>query len=104
MIFNSHPFNVRGGSRFTDGNTPEFYIKNKCFAWGRNRKFLTNMTQNDISHNNFKHISIGLQKLFIRAFDSDFPSNRPSMAEWKKEFEVFISNKNIKFDSLFTFE
>jgi serine/threonine protein kinase len=103
LIFSTHPFSVLGGTRFTDGTTKEFYVKNKCFAWGRNRKFLTMETQNDFRHNNFKQISPGLQKLFIRAFDSDFPSNRPSMAEWKKEFEGFLSDKNIKFNSIFTF-
>ena len=103
LIFCSHPFNVRGGTRFTDGNTPEFYVKNKCFAWGRNRKFLTMETQNDFRHNNFKQISPGLQKLFIRAFDSDFPSNRPSMAEWTKEFKLFLSDKKIEFNTIFNF-
>ena len=103
LIFSTHPFTVKGGTRFTDGISTEFYVKNKCFAWGRNRKFLHDETLNDFRHNNFNQISPGLKKLFIRAFDSDFPSNRPSMAEWKKEFEIFISNKNIKFDSLFTF-
>ena len=104
LIFSTHPFTVIGGTRFTDGISTEYYVKNKCFAWGRNRKFLCKETLNDFRHNNFNQISTELQKLFVRAFDSDFPSNRPSMAEWKKEFEVFISNKNIQFDSLFTFE
>ena len=103
LIFSTHPFTVKGGTRFTDGISTDFYVKNKCFAWGRNRKFLHKETLDDFRHNNFNQIPVGLQKLFIRAFDSDFPSNRPSMSEWKKEFEVFISNKNTKFDSLFTF-
>ena len=103
LIFSTHPFTVTGGTRFTDGISTEFYVKNKCFAWGRNRKFLHEETIKDHRHNNFKQISTGLQKLFTRAFDSDFPSNRPSMAEWKKEFELFIYDKNTKFNSLFTF-
>jgi serine/threonine protein kinase len=103
LIFSTHPFTVTGGTRFTDGISTEFYVKNKCFAWGRNRKFLHEETLNDFRHNNFKNISPGLQKLFIRAFDSDFPSNRPTMTEWKKEFEEFLLDKNIKFNKIFTF-
>ena len=103
LILSTHPFTVIGGTRFTDGINTEYYVKNKCFAWGRNRKFLSSETQNDFRHNNFKQISPGLQKLFIRAFDSDIPSNRPSMAEWKKEFELFLTDKNINFKNLFTF-
>jgi serine/threonine protein kinase len=103
LIFSTHPFTVIGGTRFTDGINTEYYVKNKCFAWGRNRKFLHKETLNDFRHNNFNQISTGLQKLFIRAFDSDFPSNRPSMAEWKKEFEAFLLDNSIKFESIFTF-
>ena len=103
LIFSTHPFTVTGGTRFTDGITTDFYVKNKCFAWGRNRKFLHEATLKDHRHNNFKQISLGLQKLFIRAFDSDFPTNRPTMTEWKKEFEEFLLDKNIKFNSIFTF-
>jgi serine/threonine protein kinase len=103
LIFSTHPFSVTGGTRFTDGISTEFYVKNKCFAWGRNRKFLHQQTLNDFRHNNFKQIPLGLQKLFIRAFDSDFPSNRPTMVEWKKEFEAFLLDKNIKFNTIFSF-
>jgi serine/threonine protein kinase len=103
LIFSTHPFTVKGGTRFTDGISTEFYVKNKCFAWGRNRKFLHEETLNDFRHNNFNQIPEGLKKLFIRAFDSDFPSNRPSMAEWKKEFEVFLLDKKIKFNTIFNF-
>jgi len=103
LIFSTHPFTVKGGARFTDGISTDFYVKNKCFAWGRNRKFLHEETLNDFRHNNFKQIPLGLQKLFSRAFDSDFPSNRPTMTEWKNEFQKFLLDKKIKFNSIFTF-
>lgn len=106
LIFSTHPFTVTGGTRFTDGITlgSPYYSDKKCFAWGRNRKFLSKETLDDFRHNNFKQIPLGLQKLFIRAFDSDFPSHRPTMIEWKNEFEAFLLDKNIKFNSIFTFK
>lgn len=101
LIFDTHPFSVIGGTRFTDGTTTGFYVKNKCFAWGRNRKYLSQSTLNDFRHDNFKKIPTALQNLFIRAFDSDVQNNRPNMNEWKTAFADFISDKNIRFNQLF---
>jgi serine/threonine protein kinase len=93
LIFNTHPFSVLGGTRFTDGTERGFYVKNKCFAWGRNRKFLHQQTLTDVWHSNFPRISGELQQLFVRAFDSDTPQNRPGMMEWRDRFQDFISDQ-----------
>lgn len=104
LIFNQHPFDaVLGGTRFSDGTERDFFIKNKCFPWGRNRKFLSAGTQNDFRHGNFLKVSPDIQKLFIRAFDSDLPSQRPSMAEWSRALLAFLQNSSIQFDNLFRF-
>jgi serine/threonine protein kinase len=103
LIFNTHPFNVLGGSRFSDGNDTVFFIKNKCFPWGRNRKFLCADSQNDFRHGNFSKVSSEIQQLFIRAFDSDLPSQRPSMTEWSAAFLTFLQNSTIQFDKLFRY-
>jgi serine/threonine protein kinase len=105
LIFNQHPFDaVTGGSRFSDGTERDFFIKNKCFPWGRNRKFLSVGTQNDFRHGNFLKVSSEIQQLFIRAFDSDLPSQRPSMTEWSAVFLKFLQNSTIQFDKLFRYQ
>ena len=104
LIFNQHPFDaVLGGTRFSDGTERDFFIKNKCFPWGRNRKFLSAGTQNDFRHGNFLKVSTDIQNLFIRAFDSDHPSQRPSMLEWNRALLNFLQNKTIQFDKLFRY-
>ena len=102
LIFDIHPFNVLGGTRFTDGTEMDFYVKNKCFAWGRNRKFLSQQTQSDVRHNNFTGVPSAMQRLFIRAFDSDLPSQRPSMKDWMVEFEALLQDRSTDFKRLFT--
>jgi serine/threonine protein kinase len=101
LIFDTHPFTVRGGTRFSDGDTRDYYIKNRCFAWGKNRKFLTSETKNDWRHNNFNFISPQLQTLFIRAFDSEIRANRPAPSEWSAELKAFIMVNNGKLNTLF---
>lgn len=104
LLFNQHPFEaVLGGTRFSDGTERDFFIKNKCFPWGRNRKFLSKATQDDFRHGNFLKVSGDLQQLFIRAFDSDHPSQRPSMGEWSVAFITFLQNRSIQFDGLFRY-
>jgi hypothetical protein len=104
LIFNQHPFDaVLGGTRFSDGTERDFFIKNKCFPWGRNRKFLSVGTQNDFRHGNFLKVSSEIQQLFIRAFDSDFPNQRPSMSEWSKALLAFLQNSSIQFDKIFRY-
>jgi|GEM_PF-2139707 len=105
LIFNQHPFDaVLGGTRFSDGTERDFFIKNKCFPWGRNRKFLSVGTQNDFRHANFLKVSSELQHLFIRAFDSDLPSQRPSMDEWSRGLLDFLQNNSVQFDRLFRYK
>jgi uncharacterized protein YegL/serine/threonine protein kinase len=105
LIFNQHPFDaVIGGEKFTEGTEREYFIQNKCFPWGRNRAFLSKQTQDDFRHGNFLKVSTEIQQLFIRAFDSDLPSQRPSMAEWGKAFLAFLQNAEIDFKNLFAFE
>jgi serine/threonine protein kinase len=104
LIFNQHPFDaVLGGTRFSDGTERDFFIKNKCFPWGRNRKFLSVGTQNDFRHGNFLKVSLEIQQLFIRAFDSDLPNQRPSMSEWSKALLAFLQNSSVRFDNLFRY-
>jgi serine/threonine protein kinase len=104
LIFNQHPFDaVLGGTRFSDGTERDFFIKNKCFPWGRNRKFLSVGTQNDFRHGNFMKVSPDIQQLFIRAFDSDIPNQRPSMAEWSRALLASLQNSSIQFDKLFRY-
>ncbi|MFZ9299715.1 MAG: hypothetical protein ACO23V_01990 [Chitinophagaceae bacterium] len=104
LIFDIHPFMaIQGGTRFTDGTEMDFFVKNKCFPWGRNRKYLSRITQNDIKHGNFVKLSVELQTLFLRAFDSDSPSLRPSMNEWSKAFLNYLGNGSIQFGKLFKF-
>ncbi len=104
LIFNIHPFHgVTGGARFTDGTEMDFFVRNKCFPWGRNRKFLSKMTQDDLLHGNFQKISPELQTLFLRAFDSDSPKLRPSMQEWSKAFVNFLSDRSVSFNRMFSF-
>jgi DNA-binding helix-hairpin-helix protein with protein kinase domain len=101
LIFDIHPFYVRGGTRFSDGETMEYYVKNRCFAWGKNRKFLTSETKNNWRHNNFNFISPQLQTLFIRAFDSEIRTNRPAPSEWSAELKAFIMVNTGKLNTLF---
>jgi hypothetical protein len=61
------------------------------------------MTQDDINHGNFLKLSPELQTLFVRAFDSDAPNQRPSMQEWAKAFVGFLSGGSIAFNRLFDF-
>lgn len=104
LIFNVHPFDgIRGGTRFSDGTERDFFIKNKCFPWGKNRKFLSVGTQNDFRHGNFLKVPREIQQLFIRAFDADSPSQRPSMSEWRNAFFAFLQNPAVKFDRLFLY-
>jgi serine/threonine protein kinase len=100
LIFDIHPFNVLGGTRFTDGTEMEFFVRNKCFAWGRNRKFLSQQTQGDPRHNNYTRLSSGMQGLFLRAFDSDLPSQRPTMKEWINAFEAMLQDTSVDFKRL----
>ena len=102
LLFDIHPFNVLGGTRFTDGTEMEFFVRNKCFAWGRNRKFLSDQTHNDPRHNNFQRIPAGMQRLFTRAFDSDLPSQRPTMKEWMSEFEGLLQDRSVDLKRIFT--
>ena len=101
IIFDTHTFTVRGETRFRDGDTVEYYINNRCFAWGKNRKFLSSQTKQDWRHNNFNFIGAQLQTLFLRAFDSDFPGNRPSPTEWFVEIKRFMIANNGKLNNLF---
>lgn len=101
LILNCHPFAVYGGTRFTDGTTTDFMIKKMCFAWGRNRKYLNSQSQNCIVHGNFRFLSTEIQKLFIRAFDSDLPHNRPSPSEWVTALESYLSTSGDSIKSLF---
>ena len=101
LIFDTHPFTVRGDTRFRDGDTAEYYINNRCFAWGKNRKFLSSETKNDWRHNNFNFISPQLKTLFIRAFDSEFSNNRPSPSEWFLEIKRFMTDNSGKLNTLF---
>jgi DNA-binding helix-hairpin-helix protein with protein kinase domain len=101
LIFDTHPFTVRGETRFRDGDTAEYYINNRCFAWGKNRKFLTPQTKNDWRHNNWQFISPQLQTLFIRALDSEIRTNRPTPSEWFKELQAFIMVNKGKLNTLF---
>jgi len=104
LIFDIHPFMaIQGGTRFTDGTEMDFFVKNKCFPWGHNRKFLSKMTQDDIRHGNFQRISSELQILFLRSFDSDSPSLRPSMNEWSKAFLSILNNRSVNFERIFVF-
>jgi DNA-binding helix-hairpin-helix protein with protein kinase domain len=103
LIFDIHPFNVLGGTRFTDGTEMEFFVRNKCFAWGRNRRFLSPTTLNEVRHNNFQKIPASLQTLFIRAFDSDAAAQRPHMKEWITAFEAFLGDTRVDFRRLFDF-
>ncbi len=104
LLFNIHPFmGIQGGTRFTDGTEMDFFVRNKCFPWGRNRKFLSKTTQDNIQHRNFTKISPALQQLFIRAFDSDIPNKRPEMKEWNAAFHQMISNQPSGFSNLFSF-
>ena len=105
LIFNQHPFEaVMGGDKFSEGTERDFFVKNKCFPWGRNREFLSKQTQNDFRHGNFLKVSTDIQSLFVRAFDSDLPSSRPSMAEWNKALLSFLSDPKIDFENLFEHE
>jgi DNA-binding helix-hairpin-helix protein with protein kinase domain len=90
LILCRHPFGVFGGTRFKDGSTPDFMVKKMCFAWGRNRKYLDVNSQNCIFHGNFRFLSSEIQKLFLRAFDSDLSQNRPSPDEWVKALQSYI--------------
>jgi serine/threonine protein kinase len=101
LILNTHPFNVLGGTRFTDGTEMQFFVRNMCFAWGRRRKFLGQQTQNDKSHANFKKLPASMQQLFIRSFDSDQPSGRTPMSEWIGSFQELLQDRTTDFKRLF---
>ena len=94
---------IQGGTRFTDGTEMDFFVRNKCFPWGRNRKFLSKITQDNICHGNFTKITPELQQLFIQAFDSDLPNYRPNMEEWSKAFKKIILNGTVDFSRIFLF-
>ncbi|MCE2712692.1 MAG: hypothetical protein LW688_09150 [Cryomorphaceae bacterium] len=106
LILNLHPFTFSnaGGTRFRDGTEMSYFRNHKCYPWGRNRKFLDPKIQNDFRWGNFRNLSPQLQQLFIRAFDSDLPSQRPSMQEWSIALLTFLQNRSIQFDKLFRFQ
>jgi DNA-binding helix-hairpin-helix protein with protein kinase domain len=101
LIINCHPFAVYGGTRFTDGTTTEFMVKKMCFAWGRNRKFLTPESQNCMVHGNFRFLPTDVQNLFVRAFDSDIPKNRPTPAEWVAALRGYLTKSGAMINSQF---
>ena len=101
LILNCHPFAVYGGTRFTDGTTTDFMVKKMCFAWGRNRKFLTAESQNCVVHGNFRFLPADIQKLFARAFDSDLPQNRPSPSEWAVALRGYLANSGNSINNRF---
>jgi serine/threonine protein kinase len=105
LILNLHPFTFSnaGGTRFRDGTEMSYFRNHKCYPWGRNRKFLDKNIQNDFRWGNFRALSPELQRLFLRAFDSDLPTQRPSMSEWSKALLAFLQNRSIHFDRLFKF-
>lgn len=105
LILDLHPYMFinPNGTRFREGTEFRFFRDQKCYPWGRNRKFLDPDLQNNYKWGNFTKLSADLQQLFIRAFDSDFPNQRPSMQEWTKALSDFILNNKTPFDKLFTF-
>jgi DNA-binding helix-hairpin-helix protein with protein kinase domain len=101
LIFNIHPFEgVQGASRFTDGTVRDFFAQNKCYPWGRNGRFLKRTA---VQHENFPRLPKDLQALFLRAFDSDTPSQRPDMRAWSEALVRFLSDRSIRFEQLFQF-
>jgi len=105
LILDLHPFMFRSpnGMRFSDFTEFKSFRDAKCYPWGRNRKFLDPKLHNDIKWGNFTRLSDDLQQLFLRAFDSDLPSQRPSMIEWSNALADFIQNRNTPFEKLFRF-
>ncbi len=105
LILNLHPFTFTspGGTRFRDGTEFSYYRDNKCYPWGRNRKFLDPKIQNDVIWGNYTKLSPDIQQLFLRAFDSDTPGQRPSMEEWSKAISAFLRNPSVRFDKLFRY-
>jgi serine/threonine protein kinase len=105
LIFDLHPFmfSNAGGRRFRDGTEFSYFRDNLCYPWGRNRNHLDPMLQNDPKWSNFTRLSPELQKLFLRAFDSDIPTQRPNMSEWKQAFEGFLQKPGLDFKKIFTF-
>ena len=101
LIFDTHPYTVLGGTRFSDSSQNHYFINNHCFAWGKNRKFLSDGTKNDWRHNNFNKVSPEIQNLFIRAFDSQIPNQRPTPLEWFEELRKFLINNQGKMHNLF---
>jgi DNA-binding helix-hairpin-helix protein with protein kinase domain len=100
LIFNIHPFEgVQGVSRFTDGSDREFFLKNKCFPWGKNKNYLKHVAQ----HDNFSYLPDQIQKLFLSAFDCDSPSQRPGMRAWSTAFLQLLSDRAVCFEKLFRF-
>jgi len=98
LIFSIHPFEgVQGVSRFSDLTNREDFSKNKCFPWGRNQKFL----RHDPLHDNFVRLPNSLQNLFVLAFDSNEPYQRPGLQAWVDGLLDMLSDKSICFEKLF---
>jgi serine/threonine protein kinase len=103
LILDLHPFMFlnANGTRYREGTQFFFFRDNKCYPWGRNRKFLDPKLQNDVKWGNFTKLHPDIQQLFLRAFDCDKPNQRPSMNEWSNALASFIQDKNISFEKLF---
>ncbi|WP_455587332.1 protein kinase domain-containing protein [Bacteroides sp.] len=94
-----HPY---GGTKlsppYDNLETEEECISEGLFAYGSKQRFIS-FPANFNLHANFSNIPSEIQRLFIRAFDSDI-NNRPPMAEWGQAFKRAIDGDSVQIKTI----
>jgi len=80
ILFGIHPYAASFQGAYESLSTIESKIQNQLFVHGQKKQYIKILPP---PHQDFKRLSAGLQKLFIRAFDEP-PGMRPDAEEWGK--------------------
>ena len=98
LFIGIHPFEgVQGDSRFRDGTERSFFMQNRCFPGGQNRKYLRCSQE----HQRFEKLPKNIRALFCRALDAQNLSDRPSPREWQTNLQDVLTDKAVDFTAMF---
>lgn len=98
ILIGIHPFEgIQGDSRFRDGTERSFFMKNRCFPGGQNRKYIRCSQE----HQRFDKMPKSLRTLFCRALDAQNLSDRPTPREWQITMEAVLTDQALDFSTMF---